>query len=328
MSFLNTIQSKPLHQLHLNRPEALNALDMSMIEGISAAINAMHSDENAFGLVITGEGRAFCAGGDIKAARTLGSQDPKLADAYFKLEYEMNRSLFGSDKCTVAIMDGVTMGGGVGVANACQYRICTDNTKWAMPETAIGFFPDVGGAYYLAQMGEGFDLYFGLTGAVIANPSHLITHNLATHYVPADKIADFKAVLSEAKSEDDVKACLDKFSATPEGSNITDTLDIEILKVLKNNDLESVVQKSKLLQSKSPTSLMLAYRHIMMARDEGFEAVSHRDLKLAKYCMRHSDFFEGVRALLIDKDKNPQWIPDKIEDLDMSKINALFTKTI
>ncbi|MAF68169.1 MAG: hypothetical protein CMH25_02360 [Micavibrio sp.] len=328
MSFLNTIQSKPLHQLHLNRPEALNALNMSMIEGISAAINAMHADENAFGLVITGEGRAFCAGGDIKAARTLGSRDPKLADAYFKLEYEMNRSLFGSDKCTVAIMDGVTMGGGVGVANACQYRICTDNTKWAMPETAIGFFPDVGGAYYLAQMGEGLDLYFGLTGAVIANPSHLITYNLATHYVPADKIEDFKVVLSEAKNEDDVKTCLDRFSTTPEGSNITDTIDIEMLKVLKNNDLEGAIKKSKLLQSKSPTSLMLAYRHIMMASDEGFEAVSHRDLKLAKYCMRHSDFFEGVRALLIDKDKNPQWIPDKIEDLDMSKINALFTKTI
>ena len=328
MSFLNTIQSKPLHQLHLNRPDALNALDMSMIEGIAMAINHMHTDVDAFGLVITGEGRAFCAGGDIKAARTLGAQDPRLADAYFKLEYEMNRSLFGSDKCTIAIMDGVTMGGGVGVANACQIRICTENTKWAMPETAIGFFPDVGGAYYLAQMGEGLDLYFGLTGEVVSDPAHLIAHGLATHFVPQANLDVFMQALMETDNEKDVYACINEFCIAPEQSDIIETINSDILNTLINNDLEGTVQKSDILKTKSSTSLMLAYHHIVIARNEGFEAVSHRDLKLAKYCMRHPDFFEGVRALLIDKDKRPQWRPETLDMLNVEEINALFTKSV
>ncbi len=333
MTFIKTkIRNSVLH-IHLSRPEALNALDGSMIDDISNAVDDFKKNDGLKTLVFTGEGKAFCAGGDIKAAYAAGKQDPQIADAYFKREYALNKKLYELSKISISIMDGITMGGGVGLANPCQIRICTENTRWAMPETAIGFFPDVGGAYYLSRMESANGFYFGLTGQSITKPHDLISNILATHYMPSSSIEEF---LKDLESGEDVENILGKYCEAPESVSDIEMICIEIEKHFDSNSLGEIVKSLSngsewakevynLLLTKSPTSLLLSFLHIQKARNEKFNDVIGRDLKLAEYSMRSHDFYEGVRALLLDKDKNPQWSPEALDKLAFEQINSLFT---
>ncbi len=225
------------------------------------------------------------------------------------------------------------MGGGVGLANACQMRICTENTRWAMPETTIGFFPDVGGAYYLSRMNGANGLYFGLTGQAITNPRDLIFNKLATHYVPSAFVTSF---FKSIRYGDKVEEVLSQYCKAPEPKSNIGLISIEIEKYFNYKSLQEILinlyqggswakECYDTLQAKSPTSLILAFLHIQKSKGEEFDQVIARDLKLAHYAMRSHDFYEGVRALLLDKDKNPQWEPDTLDKLDFQQINTLFT---
>lgn len=333
MSFIVVRKDKSLYHIHLDRPQALNALDITMIEDISDAVDEFNSADTYETLLFTGEGKAFCAGGDIKHAYKAGKENPEVAKAYFKKEYALNQKLYDCSKTTVSIMDGITMGGGVGLANPCKVRICTENTRWAMPETTIGFFPDVGGAYYLSRMKGQCGLYFGLTGQSVTQPYDLISNSLATHFIPSAKL---KYAFIDMEANHGIAEILEKYSEAPEqDSEIApyideinfcfdfSTLDEVLMRLSQGDDWARKVRE--MLTTKSPTSLLLAFLHIRQAAGEEFSDVIARDLKLAEYCMHHSDFYEGVRALLLDKDRNPRWKPETVKDLDFSQINSLFT---
>ena len=333
MTFVQTREHGSICNIHLNRPEALNALNGDMIDDVAISVDNFEKNSDLETLVFTGEGKAFCAGGDVKAAYAAGKQDPKIADNYFAREYALNQKLFNLSKTTISIMDGITMGGGVGLANACQIRICTEKTRWAMPETTIGFFPDVGGAYYLSRMNGTNGIYLGLTGQAIANPHDLISNKLATQYIPSESIDSF---LKSIQNGNKLEEILSQYCKTPEPKSNIDPISSEIENYFNYNSLEDILKSLcegnewakecyDILQAKSPTSLILAFLHIRKARDEDFNQVIERDLKLAHYAMRSHDFYEGVRALLLDKDKNPQWKPDTLGKLDFQQINTLFT---
>ncbi|MGE4313086.1 MAG: enoyl-CoA hydratase/isomerase family protein [Pseudobdellovibrionaceae bacterium] len=343
MSFVLTDQRKPFHIFRLNRAEALNALNLDMIRALSHALEISYQDENCLGFIMGGEGRAFCAGGDIKAAYKLGMDHRKgasqinFAHMFFEEEYHLNKALFDYPKLSIAVMDGVTMGGGVGLAGPCRVRIATENTLWAMPETKIGFFPDVGGVYYLARASYPVGAYLALTGTALSHPQDLLDTGLATHYVPAGNISTLMSSLQSAASESEAVEMLNAIRRTGEGEGELTKLRALLERCFRFERLSDIVtalEKDKDPQAKvilaemrerSPFSMAVALKNLQLAREGTFEEVIARDGRLANKMIERPDYYEGVRALLIDKDKNPRWQPDHIDKLVDADVNALFT---
>lgn len=317
----------------LNRPEALNALNSFMIRELSRVLDKAQDDDSIHGIVMTGAGdRAFCAGGDIKIAREGGlawkageaTLDPMLE--FFAEEYALNRRLFRFSKPIVAIMDGITMGGGVGLAAPCQYRIATPRTRWAMPEVNIGFFPDVGAGYYLTRMPGLTGRYLGLTGNGLNSVRDIMSCKIATHFMPAESVPKLLGNLLRASSHEEFIAAIDSGDIPQDMPRVLDRERIDrffahdtvegILYALEweDNDPWSV-QTAATLREKSPTSLKLTLAHLKASEKETFDQVSGRDLVLAEYCLHGEDLYEGVRAVVVDKDRNPKWSPAKLEDV-------------
>ncbi len=317
----------------LNRPEALNALNSSMIREFARVLTKAQTDPTIHGIVLTGAGdRAFCAGGDIKLARDGGlawkagdaKLDPMLE--FFDEEYALNRLLFHFTKPIVAIMDGITMGGGVGLAAPCKYRVATTRTRWAMPEVNIGFFPDVGAGYYLTRMPGLIGRYLGLTGNGLNSVRDMMACKIATHFMVAEKVPLLIENLLAAKTPEGFVAAIgsgdipvdmppaidreriDKYFAP-------DTVE-DILHGLEWADNDPwAVQTAATLREKSPTSLKITLAHLRASEKESFDQVSGRDLVLAEFCLHGEDLYEGIRAAVVDKDRNPRWNPAKLEDV-------------
>lgn len=339
----------PLGLITLNRPAALNALTLHMIQQMDTKLANWAEEDSIKAVVITGAGeRAFCAGGDVKAvvqeamAARKGSGDGALGRAFFSEEYALNTRIHEFPKPYVSILNGIVMGGGMGISAHGSHRIATENCQFAMPETNIGFFPDVGGGYFLPRCPGQTGLYLALTSKKIGQVDAIYI-GFATHAMTAEKIpallsalqhADFggrkdaHAVVSDiledmacpVQGESELapnRAAIDKCFGHDSIEDIVAALQAETTSFAK----EALVR----LHAVSPTSLKIALRQIRMGAGMDFRNVMSMEYAISQHCLHAHDFIEGVRAALIDKDKQPKWKPARIEDVSDDEIDAYFT---
>ncbi len=321
-------------RFRLNRPEALHALTLGMCEAMGDALDAWREDE-AIRLVTIdhAEGRGFCAGGDIRAMWESGRDDGVAARRFFFTEYRLNHQLFTYAKTVVAFMDGITMGGGVGLALPAKYRIATERTRFAMPETAIGLFPDVGAGWYLSRLPGRVGQFLALTGARL-DGAECLSLGLATHYLPSDSLADVKARLDAAP--DNVEAILaDAATVAPPARIERNRAAIDrlfaadryedILAAFDADDSEWARKERTTLAGKSPQACKVALRLLAQGRDHvDFAKEMKVEYGLASHvCQRH-DLIEGVRALIVDKDNAPRWDPATPEGVTDHVIDQIF----
>ncbi len=321
----------------LNRPTALNALSLGMIRRIRAILAECRNDPTIEALVFKGAGdRAFCSGGDVKAVYQAGvgvqDSDEKIALArvYFADEYRMNRELFHYPKSLVAFMNGITMGGGFGVAGPCRTRIATPGTVFAMPEVGIGFFPDVGSMYALTRCPDNIGHYLALTGNKITGED-MIASGLATHFIEdkEDKdVNNFYSNINEFIEETHVKHEEKNESLRNVRQIINYTFSFKtvegILKALDGVNDPFAKETISTIRGRCPTSVKLAHAYYLRMKGQDFDTVTAMDYRLAMHCMLGHEFYEGIRAALIDKDKNPQWNPARLEDVSNDVIENYF----
>ena len=321
-------------RLRLNRPKAIHALTTQMCDAMSDALLKWRTDANVeLVLIDHAEGRGFCAGGDVVMLARSGNTDAGEAKRFFFAEYRLNALLFGYDKPTVAIMDGITMGGGVGISLPCTYRIATENTRLAMPETSIGLFPDVGGGWYLSRLPGRVGQYMALTGARLdgADCRYL---NLATHYVEQSGIEELVERVMKAPGR--VQGALGAASTTPADAKIEPILPLvtklfasdrfeDVLAALAADESEWAHSELASLKTKSPLSCKVSLRLLAEgANRTSFEDEMRAEYALAGRVVRTHDFREGVRALLIDKTNDPQWDPPTPEEVTDEMLDVLF----
>jgi enoyl-CoA hydratase len=321
-------------RIRLNRPRAIHALTTGMCETMSAALLKWLHDDDVVAVVIDhAEGRGFCAGGDVVMLARSGSEDAADAKRFFFAEYRLNHLLFAYPKPTVAIMDGITMGGGVGISLPCEYRVATENTRLAMPETGIGLFPDVGGGWYLSRLPGRVGQYIALTGARLdgADCRYL---NLATHYVEQAALSDlFDRIV---KSPDRLPGSLGAASTTAPDARIEGNLsqitrlfasDVyeEVLGALEADGGDWAQAERGALGTKSPLSCKVSLRLLAEgANRASFADEMRAEYELAGRVVRTHDFREGVRALLIDKTGEPQWDPATPAEVSEEMLDVLF----
>lgn len=325
-----------LGRIRLNRPRAIHALNRDMCDAMSQALLAWRDDPAIQAVLIDhAEGRGFCAGGDVVALARSGAGDGAEAAAFFHSEYRLNHLLFTYPKPTIALMDGITMGGGVGIALPCQVRVATENTRLAMPETGIGLFPDVGGGWYLSRLEGRVGQFMALTGARLdgAECRYL---GLATHYVPQSALPDLVERLAAAPAR--AAGAAGNFAGVPPTARIEQNM-MDIARLFAPDTLEEVIAgleaedsdwaRSELatLRSKSPLSCKVSLRLLK----EGAERETFLDEMRAEYALAcrvvHThDFVEGVRALLIDKDNQPDWKPAVPEAVLDDTVDQLFVE--
>ena len=321
-------------RLRLNRPKALHALDLEMVEATTRAMVKWRDDPNIRLVVIDhAEGRGFCAGGDVVAiANSVGEHDGWM-ERFFLQEYRLNHLMFTYYKPTVVFMDGVTMGGGVGIAQPCRYRVATENTRFAMPETTIGFFPDVGGGRYLSQLPGCIGKFLALTGARLdgAECKYL---GIATHYIPSASLEEVKARIAEYPER--AEGILGQASVTPPDARIADNVGLinklfaperleDILDGLEADGSDWAIKELAALRVKSPLACIVSLRLLQQAYGRpSFAAEMGTEYALAVRLVQQPDFREGVRALLIDKDNDPRWNPARAEDVTEAMLDELF----
>jgi enoyl-CoA hydratase len=324
----------------LNRPKALNALSQGMCQALFDGFQSWQDDSGTQVVVIKGEGeRAFCAGGDIRAIYDLlDAAGAEAAVGFYALEYPMNARLHRFAKPYVALLDGITMGGGVGVSVHGSHRVATERTLFAMPETGIGFFPDVGATYVLPRLGGGLGLYLGLTGARL-KAADCLEAGLATHYVPGGRLPALEQALAEADLSGDAHAAVDavlgQFAGDPGPSFLAELrpcIDAcfdqpslaAVLDALAREETGWGRAELDQLGSKSPTSLAVTFRQLRAGDTLDFEAAMRLEYRLVHRFVAGHDFREGVRALLVDKDNTPEWRPARLQDIAVADLDAYF----
>jgi enoyl-CoA hydratase/carnithine racemase len=314
----------------LNRPAALNALDLGMIAAVMSALAAWRDDAAVHAVVIEGAGeRAFCAGGDIRAIRghaLAGEADA--VERYFAAEYALDGASAEYPKPWVALIDGICMGGGIGISVHGAVRVTTEAGLFAMPETAIAFFPDVGATYALPRLPGCLGTYLALTGARLAG-ADAVHAGLATHFVPRSALPALRAALLE----DGVAAvavhaaALPPFSLAPQRAAIDRCFGAasvpEILVRLEEEGTDWARDTLATLRSASPSSVLWSFAALRRGAGLSLRAALQAELALTRAVTRHPDFAEGVRAVLVDKDRRPCWTPARIEDVDPQAIAAM-----
>jgi enoyl-CoA hydratase/carnithine racemase len=324
----------------LNREKALNALTWDMCKAFRAKLIEWEGDSAVKAVMIKGAGeKAFCAGGDIRWLRDAAMEDPVHAAEFFREEYRLDAAIHHFTKPYVALIDGIVMGGGVGVSVHGDFRVVGDRTMFAMPETAIGLFPDVGGGHFMPHLHDGLGLYYGLTGAR-AKAADCMAAGIATHYTPSEKIPALEDALFKlsfgSHAHADVEATLDRFADDPGAAPINDVRG-QIAKLfrghasfedlwatLKKNDGVFGIQTFETLQKMSPTSMKLTFEQMKRGHDMDFDHVMQMEFRIVSRIMQGHDFFEGVRAVIIDKDKNPKWSPSSVDAVGDGDIASYF----
>lgn len=321
-------------RLRLNRPKAIHALTTDMCRAMSEALLGWRDDPAIQAIVVDHfEGRGFCAGGDVVMLAKSGAGDSSKARDFFFAEYRLNHLLFTYPKPTVAIMDGITMGGGVGISLPCSLRVATENTRLAMPETGIGLFPDVGGGWYLPRLPGRVGQFMALTGARL-DGSECVYLGLATHYVASANIHELVERIHQAP--DRIQGTLGGAAETAPEAKIADNLPA-ITRLFASDRLEEVVaaleadggdwaQKERAtLGTKSPLSCKVSLRLLAEgANRANFAAEMRAEYALAGRVVQTHDFHEGVHALLIHKHNQPEWDPATPEGVTDEMLDALF----
>jgi enoyl-CoA hydratase len=329
-----TLTDHKVGRLRLDRPKAIHALTRDMCSAMIAALLEWRERPEVEAVMLDhAEGRGFCAGGDVVMLARSGAGDGSEARAFFFEEYRLNHLLFTYAKPTLAFMDGITMGGGVGISQPCKYRVATENTRFAMPETAIGLFPDVGGGWYLSRLPGRVGQYLALTGARL-DGAECLALGLATHYVPSLGLEDLKARI--AADPQRIEALLEEASApAPEAKITAHQCDIDrlfaaedyedVLAALEADGSEWAKSQLETLSSKSPqackVSLRLLHNGGLM---QAFADEMRQEYAVASRVVQRHDFVEGVRALLVDKDSAPVWAPPTPEAVTQHLIDTIF----
>lgn len=320
-----------LGRIRLNRPKALNSLTLPMVRNIEAALDGFEADAGIAAVLITGEGdRGFCAGGDIRALAESVRNGDALAATFWREEYCLNARIAHFPKPYVAVMDGITMGGGVGLSAHGANRIVTERTRIAMPETGIGFLPDVGGTWLLSRQATETGTYLALTGEAVG-ASDAIFIGLADIFIPHEdlpRLIEALAGLPPGATQAAVGAVIAGFGRSVEATplqahvaTVTRTMgadDVEaILAALAGDGSPFAAATSQTIAAKSPTSLKLTLRLLRLGRGSpSLETCLEREFAAAVAMTRGPDFYEGVRAAVIDKDRNPRWSPATLAEVD------------
>ena len=311
----------------LNRPKALNALNLNMAIQFSAKLKEWEDDNKIERVLLLGEGKHFCAGGDVKSVHLSGPFS-ELKREFFSREYSLNLQIKNFPKPYMSIWHGVVMGGGVGLSIYGDYRIVTDNTKFAMPETSIGFFPDVGGSFFLAKLENNLGKYLGLTGELVQSKD-LINFNLATHYCPENKInnlinqyiIDGSIISYELESS--------SFFTNEKLDFINNNFSGNIHEIYNNilavNDQFDLLDK---LKHKCPMSLAVTALLLKDSSNRSLKDCLEMEYRLSQKMTNRQDFGEGIQAVLIKKHHNPKWKPNSINEIDINELDKLFTDSI
>lgn len=331
-------QEGPLGRLRLNRPDALNALTHAMALEIEKALTAWREDQDVEAIVIDAAGdRAFCAGGDIQDLYYTGQKDPEPGRQFWRDEYRLNALIASYPKPYIAVMNGITMGGGVGVSAHGSHRIVTEKTMLAMPEASIGFIPDVGGTYLLSRAPGMTGLYLGLTGARM-NAADAIFAGFADTYMPSEALPKLVEALADGASPDEAIA---QFSETaPDGALAA--LQDQITDMFAGPDILSCVRRLEtlaaggdewagktlsMIRRNSPLSVATTFAAVTKARELAtLEDCLSLEYNFAHRALTGHEFLEGIRAMVIDKDRKPNWQPATLEEVTPEMVeNVLAT---
>lgn len=316
-----------LGRIRLNRPQAINALTLEMTKQIAAALTRFEANPEIGLVLITGEGeRGLCAGGDIRALYDHCRDNPEFGEVFFRSEYRMNAQIAAYKKPYVALMDGITMGGGVGVSAHGSLRIATERTRLAMPETGIGFFPDIGATWLLSRAPGEVGTFMGLTGEAVSG-ADAIYAGFADVFIKSQHISaltEALQTLNHSATISDINAKIGVFSEKVEAPLAAqrelidrcfayDSVE-DIISALRAEKDEFAQKTIDVIHRKSPTSLKLTLRLLRLARrDKNLQQSLEREFAATHSILRSHDFFEGVRAAVVDKDRNPKWAPTTLE---------------
>ena len=327
-----------LGHITLNRPKALNALTQEMCEEITRLLLAWDTDSNIGAVLIDGAGdRAFCAGGDVILLHDSGKAGDDRAEKFWRIEYALNELIHRYSKPYITLIDGFVMGGGVGLSVHGRLRIAGDNTVFAMPETGIGYFPDVGGTYFLPRLGLEIGQWLGLTGARL-NAAQSLEVGVANGFLPSDKHAVFTEALGNAPldgTDEAVQAVMAEFyEPGPMDADMPSALlafnekDVpSILNALEGMDGEWAAKQASSLRRKSPLALSVTFEAIKRGLELDFRQAMTQELDISLNFLKTQDFYEGIRAQLIDKDRNPKWSHESLEAVTMDQTERLFKET-
>lgn len=320
-----------LGHITLNRPKALNALTQEMVDEITRLLVAWEGDDTIGAVLIDGAGdRAFCAGGDVILLHDSGKAGDDRASNFWRTEYALNDLIHRYSKPYITLIDGFVMGGGVGLSVHGQHRIAGDNTVFAMPETGIGYFPDVGGTYFLPRLGLDVGQWLGLTGARLKT-AEAVSLGVANGYVPSEQHAWLTKALGEADldgSDAAVRAVIDRFhEAGPLDADLPAALaafsekDVpSILRALDGMSGEWAAKQATSIRAKSPLAIAVTFEAIKRGADLDFKTAMAHELDLSLNFLKTQDFYEGIRAQLIDKDRNPKWSHNSIDHVTEAQI--------
>ncbi|MDQ3124819.1 MAG: enoyl-CoA hydratase/isomerase family protein [Pseudomonadota bacterium] len=321
-------------RITLNRPKALHALNRAMCEAMTEALLVWRTDDAVKSVLIDHAGeRGFCAGGDIRMIAESGAGDGSEARAFFKVEYRLNHLMFEYPKPITAIVDGIVMGGGVGISEPADIRVATDRTTYAMPETGIGLFPDVGGGWFLPRLPSQTGVWLALTGARL-KAADTVALGIHTHFVPAGRIEALKAALMAHPDNPHAVAASFVAEAGPAPTAglheaidrlfAFDTVE-EIFAALEADGSEWSMAQLATLKTKSPQSLKVTLRQLRIgATHVSFADNMALEYRLGGRVVRTHDFLEGVRAVVVDKDNAPNWSPADLAGVSEADLVRLF----
>jgi enoyl-CoA hydratase len=327
--------------IRLNRPKAINAVTLEMFRDIDKALDAFEADPAVGLILLEGAGeRGLCAGGDIRALYESSKVRGDLGKILWREEYILNARIAKFKKPYVAFMDGIVMGGGVGLSAHGSHRVVTERTKLAMPEVGLGFFPDVGGTFLLARSPGEVGTYFGLTGQTMNGPDAVYAR-FADAVVPSGKLAVLREALTKLRAgvnSAEVKAAIDAF-ATGETAGPVAALRPQLDRWFAHDRMQDIVASLrrdgsdlaqatlKTLNEKSPRGMVVALKLLRLARaSSSLEECLVREYRAALEVFASDDFREGVRAAVIDKDRNPRWSPPRIEDVTPAMVAPYFAE--
>jgi enoyl-CoA hydratase len=325
--------------LRLNRPKAINAVTLEMFRGIDKALDQFEADPAVGLILLEGAGdRGLCAGGDIRALYDSSNTNGDLGKILWREEYVLNARIAKFPKPYVAFMDGIVMGGGVGLSAHGRHRVVTERTKLAMPEVGLGFFPDVGGTWLLSRSPGEIGTYFGLTGQTMNGPDAIYAR-FADAVVPSDRLSALRETLVNLRAgvnSAEVKAAIDGFATGETAGPVAairpqidrwfthDRMD-EIFADLQRDGSDLALSTLKTLNEKSPRGMVVTLKLLRLARgSSSLEECLVREYRAALEVFRSDDFREGVRAAVIDKDRNPRWSPPRVEDVTPGMLAPYF----
>ena len=318
-------------EVTLNRPQALNALTLDMVRVFDPQLKAWEMDDSVRAVLVRGAGdKAFCAGGDIQKLYDGGPRS-QITQDFFREEYRLNRRIHNYPKPYIAIMDGITMGGGVGLSVHAGTRIAADNTMFAMPETGIGLFPDVGGSWFLPRLSGEIGMYLAMTGARL-KAADCVHAEICDAYVPNDRHEMLVAALRDGM---EIRDALQEFSTDPGPTPLAEVREaidrcfspdsVEAIEsALVAEGSEWAQKQLSIMAGKSPTSQKISFRQLREGAEITFDACMIMEYRMTQRLMEGGDFFEGVRAVVIDKDMTPKWRPETLVELTTENVEAFF----